>query len=206
MIYDPLVWVLSAGRVDALRRATLAAAGLGRGGDVLDAGCGTGALTVAARELAGPHARVVGLDASASMRARTRRRATGTGTKVELVAGRAEWLPFPDASFDVVVLSLVLHHLPPDRAAQAIAEACRVLRDGGRVVVVDFGRSRDAVGRLRAHLMLHGGSAASALDLGALLAAGGLSDVVPQPSPVPALNIVRATRRDHLNRTQGSAR
>lgn len=196
-IYDPLVWALTAGRVGRLRRATLAAGGVGPGDDVLDAGCGSGALAVAARTTAGPHARVVGMDSSAPMRARARQRSDRAGANIELIEGRAEHLPFPDASFDVIVLSLVLHYLPPDQAAQAIGEARRVLREGGRAVIVDFGRSRGVGSRLRAHLMLHGSAAADAPDLGALLSAAGLAEVSSQPSPVPALQIVRATRREH---------
>lgn len=192
-IYDPLVWALTTGRVGALRRATLAT--VRPGDDVLDVGCATGALTVAAWKAGGERTRVAGVDASAPMLARARRRAARAGADIELVLGRAERLPFPDACFDVVVLSLGLHYLPADRASQAIAQAHRVLRDGGRAVVVDFGRSTGVGTRLRAHLMLHGDTAASAPDLGALLSAGGFTDVRAQPSPVSALAIARGTHR-----------
>jgi len=195
-VYDPLVWALSAGRVGSLQRATLTAGGVGPGADVLDVGCGTGGLVVAARQAAGPGARVVGLDASAAMRAKARRRGIRSGVEVELIEGRVECLPFPDGCFDVVSLSLVLHYLAADQAAQAIGEARRVLRTGGRVVVVDFGRSRGVRSRLRAHLMLHGAVAASAPDLGTLLSGAGLAEVSSWPSPLPALQIVAGTRRE----------
>lgn len=196
-IYDPLVWVLCAGRERAVRRATLAAGGVGPGDAVLDVGCGTGALVVAARELTGPGVRVVGMDPSVPMLARARRRGNRAGVHVELVDGEAGELPFPEASFDVVMLSLVMHYLSPDQKTQAAGEARRVLREGGRAVVVDFGRSHGTLGRLQAHLMLHGGVAANAPDLGALLSAAGLAEVSRQPSPIGALHIVRGTRRDH---------
>jgi ubiquinone/menaquinone biosynthesis C-methylase UbiE len=196
MIYDPLVWVLSAGREGALRRATLAAGRIAAGDAVLDAACGTGRLAVAARAVVGSTAPVVGLDHSAAMRARARRRSDRAGADLEVTDGDVGRLPFPDARFDVVVLSLVLHELTPDQAARAIDEARRVLRDGGRVVVVDFVRSHGAMGRLRAHLMLHGAIAAGAPDLGALLAAGGLAQVSNVPSPIAALQIARGTHRE----------
>ena len=196
MFYDPLVWVLGLGRVNALRQATLNAAQVSASDAVLDAGCGTGGLAVAARAATGPTSRVVGVDASVAMLARARRRSDRAHAQVELVEGSVVALPFPDGGFDVVLLSLVMHYLTPDQAAQAVAEARRVLREGGRVVVVDFGRSHGAIGRLRAHLMLHGAVASKAPDLGELLSGAGLAEVSARPSPLGALQIVRGIRRD----------
>ncbi|MEO3855520.1 class I SAM-dependent methyltransferase [Acrocarpospora sp. B8E8] len=195
-IYDPLVWVLTTGRVHALRRAILAAAALQPGEDLLDVGCATGALTAAARELGGNTSRVVGVDISEPMLVRARRRAARAGADVDFTSGRAEKLPFPDDCFDAVVLSLVVHCMSADQATQAVTEARRVLRHGGRAVIADFGRSTGAASRLRAHLMLHGGVAASAPDLGALLSAGEFTDVRTQRSPISALTIARGTRLD----------
>lgn len=193
-IYDPLARVLGLGREPALRRATLAAAGAAAGDHLLDVGCATGPLLVAARGLTGPGARLVGLDRSAAMLARARRRCDRAGVDAELVEGDAGQLPFPDASFDVVLLSLVMHYLSPEQKEQAVAEARRVLRVDGRVVIVDFGRPDGALGRLGAHLMLHGGVAQASPDLAALLRAGGLDGVSRQPSPIGPLHIVRGVR------------
>ena len=193
-IYNPLVWAITVGRVRSLRRATLAAAAIRPGDDVLDVGCGTGELTVAAQRATGDAARVVAVDTSAAMLDRARRRAARAGARVEFAQEPAERLPFPDASFDVVTHSLLLHHLPPPTLHRAIGEARRVLRDGGRIVIVDFARSTGRASHVRAHLMLHGGFAAVAPRFGDLLSAAGFADVHPWPSPVPALAIVRATR------------
>ncbi|POM23146.1 Demethylmenaquinone methyltransferase [Actinomadura rubteroloni] len=188
-LYDPLVAVLTLGRARSLRAATLDAAGVRPGDDVLDVGCATGPLTRAARAAVGPDARVTGLDASEEMLTRARARADG----VDFVHGRAQRLPFAPASFDVVVLSLVLHYLDREQAAAALAEARRVLRPGGRAVVVDFARAGSAAGHVRAHLMLHGHAAATAPDHAALLTASGLTGVRSAPCPVPALTITRGT-------------
>jgi SAM-dependent methyltransferase len=94
---------------------------------VLDAGCGAGALTARLRERG---AVVSGFDSSAAMVALAR---TRLGDDVDLrVAALGEPLPYGDASFDVVVSSLVLHYL--EDWGPALAELRRVLRPGGRLV------------------------------------------------------------------------
>jgi ubiquinone/menaquinone biosynthesis C-methylase UbiE len=101
--------------------------GLREGRRVLDVGCGTGGLAVAIAE--GTGAQVVGCDRSPSFLAYARERSTA----VEWVQGDAESLAFGDSSFDRVLMSLLLHQL--DEPARAIAEASRVLRSGGALVV-----------------------------------------------------------------------
>ncbi|RMH21611.1 MAG: class I SAM-dependent methyltransferase [Acidobacteria bacterium] len=117
-----------------LQGAALAGAG---GRRVLDLGCGTGTSTfVAARLLAG--AEVVGVDLARAMIERARRRHRRrhpdlTGVRFE-VADAAR-LPFPDASFDLVLGHSVLYLLP-DRAA-ALRQARRVLAPGGRLLLME---------------------------------------------------------------------
>jgi ArsR family transcriptional regulator len=97
-----------------------------------DLGCGTGALLPALA----PHvARVIGVDASGEMLAAARDRVREL-PNVELREGALESLPLADASLDAVTLMLVLHHLPAP--ADALAEAARVLKPGGRLLIVDM--------------------------------------------------------------------
>ena len=105
------------------------AAHLEPGQRVLDVACGTGALTVAAATRVAPGGVVVGLDAYPDMLALARRKHTG----IEWHAGRAESLPFAEASFDAVVSQFGLMFFD-DRAA-ALREMQRVLRPGGRLAV-----------------------------------------------------------------------
>jgi SAM-dependent methyltransferase len=104
-------------------------------GEVLEIGVGTG------RNL--PYypneARLTGVDLNPAMLDIARQRATDLGREVDLRLGDAQALDFPDSRFDTVVATLALSSIPDDRIA--VAEARRVLRPGGRFIVLDFVRS-----------------------------------------------------------------
>ena len=141
-LYDLALEVLGFGRSFKDGIARLAEVGTGQ--DVLDLGCGTGTLLQAlvARQ---PDARYVGLDPDPQVLARARRRLTGA--TVELLEGYGEELPFEADTFDLVVSTLMFHHLT-DAAKQAtLAEVGRVLRPAGRLLLVDFGRPRSGLPR-----------------------------------------------------------
>ncbi|HYZ75800.1 MAG TPA: methyltransferase domain-containing protein [Gaiellaceae bacterium] len=101
--------------------------GIGPDHRVLDVGCGTGGFTVAIAERTG--AEVVGCDRSAALLEHAKK----ASAAAEWVEGSAERLPFADESFNRVLMSLMLHQV--DEPAQAVAEAFRVLRRPGALVV-----------------------------------------------------------------------
>jgi ubiquinone/menaquinone biosynthesis C-methylase UbiE len=97
-----------------------------------DLGCGAGQVAAA---LAPFVARVVAVDASPQMLQAARRRLRGLDN-IDLRRGDLEALPIDDARLDAATLMLVLHHVP--EPARALAEASRVLKPGGRLLVVDM--------------------------------------------------------------------
>ncbi|MFD2054319.1 class I SAM-dependent methyltransferase [Mesorhizobium calcicola] len=138
--YDLLAHVLTFGRESQFRDFMLRLAELKPGEAVLDVACGTGTLAIAAKRQVGPGGSVTGVDASSEMIERAHAKAVRAGLEATFVSGTAQELPFDDARFDIVIGTLMLHHLSkPVRAAFA-REAARVLKPGGRLLLIDFGR------------------------------------------------------------------
>jgi ubiquinone/menaquinone biosynthesis C-methylase UbiE len=136
-LYDPLNRLLGVGLI---RRQLLDQAGLRPGQRVLEIGCGTGTLLLAAKQ-AQPAAVVVGLDPDLAALARASRKARRRGLAVQLDRGHADELPYADDSMDVVLSSFMLHHVPADQREPAMREVRRVLRPGGALHLVDVGGS-----------------------------------------------------------------
>jgi ubiquinone/menaquinone biosynthesis C-methylase UbiE len=135
--YDLMTGLLLRGRERAFRERLVDLARLEPGERVLDVGCGTGSLAIAAARQVAAGA-VCGIDASAEMIATARRKARKAGVGVRFENATVQALPFPDASFDAVLSTLMLHHVPRPARRQAVREVRRVLTPGGRLLVVDF--------------------------------------------------------------------
>jgi ubiquinone/menaquinone biosynthesis C-methylase UbiE len=141
--YDLMIWLASRGREGAFRERQLDLARIAGGESVLDVGCGTGTLAIAAARRVGETGAVTGVDPSAELLARARKKAHRARVSVTLETAGGESLPFPDESFDVVLSSLVFHHLPHAALRSSALEARRVLKPGGRLLVVDIGGTQD---------------------------------------------------------------
>jgi len=167
------------GRENRLRERTLDAARIITGERVLDVGCGTGTLAVAAKQRVGAKGSVHGVDASPEMIARARTKSELHSQQISFDIAAAQSLPFPDASFDVVLCSLALHHLPADARAGALAEMRRVLAPGGRALIVEFSKEQGPWAMLNPIALLHALKNPRVLDEAAgLLQRSGFGPVV----------------------------
>ncbi|MBM3470928.1 MAG: o-succinylbenzoate--CoA ligase [Armatimonadetes bacterium] len=150
--YDLLNHVLSGGLHVLWKRAAVQAAGLPPGGVALDVCCGTADLVLLCSREVGPSGRAIGVDFAPGMLAvaarRLRRAAgladeacpapSGSGARALLVCADAEALPLADGSTDAVSFAFGIRNVASPSGA--LREAHRVLRPGGRVVVLEFGR------------------------------------------------------------------
>jgi ubiquinone/menaquinone biosynthesis C-methylase UbiE len=152
--YDLMLFLGSRGRERAFRSRQADLARIAAGETVLDVGCATGTLAIEAARRVGPSGSVHGIDPRADLIARAAKKARRAGVAIDLRTGAAEQLPFADASFDAVLTTLVWHHLPHDALRGAAAEARRVLKPGGRLLVVDIGGEQSGAPTLHAP---HGG-------------------------------------------------
>jgi ubiquinone/menaquinone biosynthesis C-methylase UbiE len=143
--YDPLMALTMRERTfrPALIAAVLADP---HPGVVLDVGCGTGTFASQLAE-ADPSVQVLGVDGDENVLARAREKVTRFGERVQFSKSMANALPIEDASVDLVIASLLLHHLSPAAKLEALREARRVLSPAGRLVIADWGQPQDPLTR-----------------------------------------------------------
>lgn len=193
--YDLINDLQSLGLHRRWKRRLVRLAQLGPGQRALDVCCGTGDVALA---LARTGAQVTGLDFSPEMLAVARRRARALPAPVDFVQGDALALPFADATFDAVTLSYGLRNLA-DFAA-GLAEMARVLRPGGRLVVLDFGKPARPVWRamyfayLRAVVPLFGWVFAGRADAYAYI----LESLRHYPDPAGVAELLRRQGLEHV--------
>jgi ubiquinone/menaquinone biosynthesis C-methylase UbiE len=185
--YDLLTTALGAGKI---HRKLIDQARPQPGQRVLEIGCGTGNLTVRVAR-AHPDVEVIGIDPDPLALARARKK----GTAARFERAYAQELPYPDASFDRVLSSLMLHHLDEDTKAATLAEVARVLRPGGTLHLADFTGEVHGVHGFLARRMRKEGHVADGIP--ELLSAAGLKSaevMTDQHGVMGGVAYYRATR------------
>lgn len=135
-LYDRMNTVMTAGLHHKWRRRAADLAWLAPGGQALDVATGTGDLALELARRVGPSGRVVGSDFSEGMLTLARAKADGPGLPVHFETANALALPYGDASFDAATVGFGARNFADLR--QGIAEMARVVRPGGRVVVLEI--------------------------------------------------------------------
>lgn len=135
--YDAYMKKITLGREAELRSETVGLAQIKPGDSVLEVGCGTGTLTLASKRMAGPSGKVCGIDIIPGMIERSRQKASQANLDVDFGPGSIEEIPFPDNTFDAVMCSFMIFHMSDEVRRKGIAEILRVLKPGGRFLVID---------------------------------------------------------------------
>jgi demethylmenaquinone methyltransferase/2-methoxy-6-polyprenyl-1,4-benzoquinol methylase len=143
--YDLMNDLMSGGLHRLWKRFTIEQAAVKRGQSVLDLAGGTGDLAKVFAGQIGSGGRVVLADINASMLREGRRRLidAGVGADVSIAQVNAESLPFADDSFDCVTIAFGLRNVTDKTAA--LASMCRVLKPGGKALILEFSRPADAI-------------------------------------------------------------
>jgi ubiquinone/menaquinone biosynthesis C-methylase UbiE len=192
-LYDTFTGVFFFGRRRATFQALIAAASVQPGQRVLDVGCGTGYCARLLARAVGLDGLVVGIDPSPEMIAYASGKA-GDARHCRFQVGTAESLDFPAEHFDVVVSSLMLHHLPEDLRVPALREMRRVLRPGGKLLVAEAQIPRHGLGwRLLARIHGFDRMARMVPHLEPLAAQAGFAEIRTGEAP-PWLRYVHAVK------------
>jgi len=136
--YDKYMNKITLGREDALRTMTVILAQVKPGDCVLEIGCATGTLSLAAKRQAGPTGSVFGIDIIPGMIEVSRNKAAQAKLDVTFQLGNIEDIPFPNEYFDVVMCSFMIFHMSEKVRNKGIKEIYRVLKPQGKLLVLDL--------------------------------------------------------------------
>jgi ubiquinone/menaquinone biosynthesis C-methylase UbiE len=136
--YDSYMRKITFGRENKLREMTVDLAQVKSGDSVLEIGCGTGTLTLAAKHKAGPSGKVYGIDIIPGMIELSRQKAANAKLDVAFQLGSIDNIPFPDNQFDVVMCSFMIFHMSEAVRRKGIEEIYRVLKPEGQLMVLDL--------------------------------------------------------------------
>lgn len=140
--YDLITFLMTLGREKKLRQEEIRLAQIKPGDKVLEMGCGTGTLSLAAKAQVGSSGEMTGIDIAPEMVAAARIKAARKSAAITFQEGSIASIPFPDKRFDVVMCSFMIFHMPEDVMLKGFTEIYRVLKSGGHLFIFD-GASKD---------------------------------------------------------------
>ena len=152
--YDLYMKRITLGREEALRKMTVNLAQIKTGDSVLEIGCATGTLSLAAKRRAGQKGSVFGIDIIPGMIEVSRKKAAEAKLDVTFQLGNIEDIPFPNEHFDVVMCSFMIFHMSEKVRNKGIKEIFRVLKPKGKLLVLDLALPQKTVSRTILKLFL----------------------------------------------------
>ena len=129
---------ITLGEKSTFRQKQISLIRLQEGERVLDVGCGTGALSILAKLAVGETGIVEGMDIAPKMVRKAHEKARKVNLKIGFKAASIDEMPYPDEYFDVVISSMMFHHLPVEIKQKGLKEIYRVLKKEGRFFLSDF--------------------------------------------------------------------
>ncbi len=179
--YDSYMRKITFGREHTLRETTVNLAQVKPGECILEVGCGTGTLTLAAKRQAGPSGKAFGIDVIPGMIELSQRKAAQANEDVTFQLGSIDDIPFSANQFDVVMCSFMIFHMSEMVRRKGIAEIYRVLKPKGRLLVLDLALPTQPLPRAIAQMLLGGMLQHDLRELVPLMEASGFSDVEIAP-------------------------
>jgi ubiquinone/menaquinone biosynthesis C-methylase UbiE len=140
----------------------------------------------------GQTGRVCGIDPSAALIGVARQKSARAGLGIDYRVATIEALPFADASSDVVLSSLMMHHLPDDLKSLGLREVRRVLKPDGRLLIVDFKRGSGLLHRPAVAMLIHHDLSHGVQDLTPVVSAAGFTGVQSGDTRFRTLGFVSA--------------
>jgi ubiquinone/menaquinone biosynthesis C-methylase UbiE len=180
--YDSYMRKMTLGRERVLREMTVNLAQVKSGDCVLEIGCGTGTLTLAAKRQAGASGKVFGIDVIPGMIELSQRKATQANEDVTFQLGSIDDIPFSENQFNVVMCSFMIFHMSEMVRRKGIAEIYRVLKPQGRLLVLDLALPNQGLSRAIAKTLFGGMLQHDLRELFPLMEASGFTDIEIAPA------------------------
>ena len=175
--YDSYMKKMTFGREHLLREETVRLAQVVPGNSVLEVGCGTGTLTLAAKRQAGQSGKVCGIDIIPGMIEASQQKAAQAKEDIIFQLGSIDNIPFPEKQFDVVLCSFMIFHMAEMTMRKGITEIRRVLKPQGVWLVLDLALPTQTFQRFVAQRLFGGMLQHDLHELLPLMEAAGFSNI-----------------------------